>query len=375
MAAVTTVEDERSPYFAAVPPLAWMAAFAALADLLINRVAIPLGVDAWSSGALARVDGAGGFARNLSVISALVALSFCLASISSPKSGLPFSARAGVASFGWVLIPIVTMMTFLPRAMTRVELVLALAGLAHALILLLILAGIHLRPTRAASAALVLTLVATFSGILSLMVSLVGERTYWEHAERLSNAFRWSGELAYLAIPLAIGFAIAIPWRDARGKATLLVAGLAAGLVTGGMASWKHAVGRGRRTGAAGPSLRRGATRLLAGQGSHPLRHPTQRWLGGHDRRRAVQRSRSTANGRGPAVAPQRRLHPTLPEHADRDGSWGGLTLPSRDRIGAAPPRTLTLALALSKNYPSFDRASPMRLRPSRIMSFDAAYE
>jgi len=212
-----------------------MAAFAALADLLINRVAIPLGVDAWSSGALARVDGAGGFARNLSVISALVALSFCLASISSPKSGLPFSARAGVASFGWVLIPIVTMMTFLPRAMTRVELVLALAGLAHALILLLILAGIHLRPTRAASAALVLTLVATFSGILSLMVSLVGERTYWEHAERLSNAFRWSGELAYLAIPLAIGFAIAIPWRDARGKATLLVAGLAAGLVTGGL--------------------------------------------------------------------------------------------------------------------------------------------
>ncbi|MBW1875483.1 MAG: hypothetical protein JRI98_08885 [Deltaproteobacteria bacterium] len=256
MAAVTTVEDERSLYFAAVPPLAWMAAFAALADLLINRVAIPLGVDAWSSGALARVDGAGGFARNLSVISALVALSFCLASISSPKSGLPFSARAGVASFGWVLIPIVTMMTFLPRAMTRVELVLALAGLAHALILLLILAGIHLRPTRAASAALVLTLVATFSGILSLMVSLVGERTYWEHAERLSNAFRWSGELAYLAIPLAIGFAIAIPWRDARGKATLLVAGLAAGLVTGGMASWKHAVGREL------PDLLYGAVRL-----------------------------------------------------------------------------------------------------------------
>jgi len=233
-----------------------MAAFAALADLMINRVAIPLGVDAWSSGALARVDGAGGFARNLSVISALVALSFCLASISSPKSGLPFSARAGVASFGWVLIPIVTMMTFLPRAMTRVELVLALAGLAHALILLLILAGIHLRPTRAASAALVLTLVAAFSGILSLVVSLVGERTYWERAERLSNAFRWSGELAYLAIPLAIGFAIAIPWRDARGKATLLVAGLAAGLVTGGMASWKHAVGREL------PDLLYGAVRL-----------------------------------------------------------------------------------------------------------------
>ena len=233
-----------------------MAGFAALADLVINRVAIPLGVDVWSSGAFARLDSTGGFARNLSVISALVALSFCLASLSSPKSGLPFSARAGIASFGWVLVPIVTMMTFLPRAMTRVELVLVVAGLAHALILLLILAGIHWRSTRATSAALVLTLLASFSGILSLVVSLIGERTYWAHADRLSNAFRWSGELAYLAIPLAIGSAIAIPWRDARGKATLLLAGLAAGLVAAGMASWKHAVGRDL------PDLLYGAVRL-----------------------------------------------------------------------------------------------------------------
>jgi hypothetical protein len=233
-----------------------MAGFAALADLVINRVAIPLGVDVWSSGALARLDSTGGFARNLSVISALVALSFCLASLSSPKSGLPLSARAGIASFGWVLVPIVTMMTFLPRAMTRVELVLVVAGLAHALILLLILAGIHWRSTRATSAALVLTLLASFSGILSLVVSLIGERTYWAHADRLSNAFRWSGELAYLAIPLAIGSALAIPWRDARGKATLLLAGLAAGLVAAGMASWKHAVGRDL------PDLLYGAVRL-----------------------------------------------------------------------------------------------------------------
>jgi len=140
--------------------------------------------------------------------------------------------------------------------MTRVELVLVVAGLTHALILLLILAGIHWRSTRATSAALVLTLLASFSGILSLVVSLIGERTYWAHADRLSNAFRWSGELAYLAIPLAIGSAIAIPWRDARGKATLLLAGLAAGLVAAGMASWKHAVGRDL------PDLLYGAVRL-----------------------------------------------------------------------------------------------------------------
>jgi len=160
---------------------------AALADLVINRVLILLGIDVWSHDALVRLDNWGGFARNLSVVSALVALSFCLASLSSRKSGLPLSARAGIASFGWVLVPIVTLMTFLPRAWTRVELVLVVVGLAHALVLLLILAGIHWRSTRPVGVALVLTLVAAFSGVASMVVSMVGERTHWEHTERLSK--------------------------------------------------------------------------------------------------------------------------------------------------------------------------------------------
>ena len=233
-----------------------MAGVAALADLVINRVLIPLGRDMWSHDAFVRLDTWGAFARNLSAVSALVALSFCLASLSSRKSGLPISARAGITSFGWVLIPIVALMTFLPRGMTRVELVLAVAGLAHALILLLILAGLHWRSTRATSLALVLTLVASFSGIVSMIVNLVGERTYWQHTDRLANAFRWSGELAYLAVPLAVGLAISIPWREARGKAALLLSALAAGFVTIGMAFWRYVAGRDL------PDLLYGAVRL-----------------------------------------------------------------------------------------------------------------
>jgi hypothetical protein len=221
-----------------------MTGVAAFTDLVINRVLLPLGIDVWSHDALVGLDRWGAFARNLSVVSALVALSFCLASFSSRKSALPISARAGIASFGWVLVPIVALMTFLPRSYTRVELVLAVAGLAHALILLLILAGIHWRSTRPTAVALVLTLVASFSGIVSMIVSLVGGRIYWAHTDRLSNAFRWSGELAYLAVPLAIGLAVAIPWREAAGKATLVLSGLAAGVVAIGMAVWKYAVGQ-----------------------------------------------------------------------------------------------------------------------------------
>jgi hypothetical protein len=237
------MEEERSPSFAAVPPLAWMAGVAALADLAINRVLLPLGRDIWAHDVFARLDTWGTFARNLSVVSALVALSFCLVSLSSRKSGLPLSARAGIASFGWVLIPLVTVMTFMPRGVAQVALVLAVAGLTHALILLLILAGLHWRSIRAVSAALVLTLVAAFSGIVSMIVSMVGERAYWVHTDRLSNAFRWSGELAYLAVPFAVGLAVAIPWRETRGKVAFALSALMAGLVAAGIVTWKQAVG------------------------------------------------------------------------------------------------------------------------------------
>jgi hypothetical protein len=229
---------------AAVPPLAWMAGLAALADLLINRILIKLGHRVWSNDALFELDRWGSFARNLSVVAALVAMGFCLGALSSRRSGLPLSARAGIAAFGWVLVPIVTLMTFLPAAWTSPQLVLVVAGLAHATMLLLILAGLHWKSTPGSVLALVLTLVASLSGVASMIVGMVGGRAFWEHTDRLSNAFRWSGELAYLAIPLAIAFALAIPRGTARGKAALFFSTLTAAGVAVGMAFWHRAVGK-----------------------------------------------------------------------------------------------------------------------------------
>lgn len=256
MASIAATEEEHTPCFAAVPPLAWMAGVAALVDLLVNRVLIKLGDGAWSRDALVELDRWGSFARNLSVVSALVALAFCLAALSSRRSGLPLSARVVIAGFGWLLVPMVASMTVLPRALTTVERVRVVAALAHALTFLLILVGIHWRPARATSAALILVLVASLSGVASTIVTLVGDRTYWEHAERLSNAFRWSGELAYLAVPLALGFGVAISWSQARGKAALALSVLAAASLAAGMIVWQRAVGQDL------PTLLYGALRL-----------------------------------------------------------------------------------------------------------------
>jgi hypothetical protein len=220
-----------------------MAGLAALADLAINRVLVMLGHEAWSTKALVRLDLVGSFALNLSVVAGLVVLGFCLGALASRHSGLPMSARASLASFGWVLIPIVTLMTVLPLALTRRELVLVVAGLSHAVILLLVLAGLHWRSAPAMIATLILTLVASLSGLASMSTTMIGQRLLWPHAERLANAFHWSGELAYLAVPLAAGFALAIPWGTARGKLAVVVSTLGAAFVAIAMAFLQRAVG------------------------------------------------------------------------------------------------------------------------------------
>jgi len=227
---------------AAVPPLTWMTTAGCAADLLINRIVLRSWAGTFSREAFLQLDRWGTFSRNLAVVSGLVALAFCLTAYGSRRSGLPLSARIGIIGFGWAFVPIVAMMTFLPAAWTRTELVLVVAGLAHALILLLILAGIHWRSTKAMSGALALLLVAFVSGILSLIVSLIGGRALWEHTERLAFAFRWSGELAYLAVPIALGFAVRIPWREARGKWVLVVSALAAAGLAAGMVVWRDSV-------------------------------------------------------------------------------------------------------------------------------------
>ncbi|MGD8606913.1 MAG: hypothetical protein PVH21_06445 [Myxococcales bacterium] len=255
-AAIAPPKDEGTRIAAWVPPLAWMSGISAFVDLLLDRVLVKLGHEAWSLTALMKLDQWGGFARNLSVVSALVALVFCLVALTSRRSELPLSARTGIAGFGWVLIPIVTLMTFLPREWTRPELVLVTAGLSHALILLLVLAGMHWRSTKAILGALVLTMVAAFSGILSMIVTLIGNRTYWEQTERLSNAFRWSGELAYLTVPIVLGLAVGVPWRKPRGKLALALSVLTAASVAAAMIVWQRA------TGSQWPTLLYGAIHL-----------------------------------------------------------------------------------------------------------------
>ena len=221
-----------------------MAAVAAVADLVINRILLRSWEASWSREALVQLDRWGAFASNLAVISGLVTLSFCLVALASRKNGLSLSSRLGLAVFGGAFIPVVLLMTTMPRTWTRPELVLLVAAMGHALMFLLILAGLHWRSTLALLTTLGLLLVATFCGLMSLLVMLVGTQTFWAHTERLVNALRWSGEIAYLLLPIAIAFASGIPLRRKRGKIALLLGILVAAAWAVAMLAWRNSVGQ-----------------------------------------------------------------------------------------------------------------------------------
>ena len=244
VASVDTSTTKADLPLALAPPLAWMAALAASAELLINRVLLRSWEASWSREALVRFDRWGDFARNVAVMSGLVAFTFCIAAFCSRRSRLPLSARLGLAGFGGAFIPAIALMTAMPRTWTGVELVLVVAGLAHGLMFLLILVGLRWRSSRPTIAALLMLLITTTCSIASLIVALLGGRGYWEHTERLANAFRWSGEIAYLLVPIAVGLALRIAARAVRGQLVVAMSTLAAAAVAGGLVAWRSAVGR-----------------------------------------------------------------------------------------------------------------------------------
>ena len=241
---------------AAAPVLTWMTVWSSVADLLINRILLRSWEQSWSREVLVQLDRWGAFSRNLAVMSGLVALTFCLVAFSARRSQLPLSARVGLAGFGGAFVPTVALMAALPRASTRLELVLIVAALAHALILLLILVGLRWRTSPAIVTTMVTALAASMCGVAALIVSLIGGRMFWAHTERLANAFRWAGEIAYLVLPIMIGFAVGIRWRERRSKVVLAVSTAVAAAAAATLFAWRLSVGM------EFPTVFYGATRL-----------------------------------------------------------------------------------------------------------------
>ncbi len=225
--------------FQAAPALTGLCLLSATADLVVNRIIIRIWGDAVTHQQLLWADQGGVFLRNLAAVSGFVALGLALFEFIFGKRAVPLSGRIGIAVFSAAFMPLIAMVIVLPSQWTRMELVLIIAGLAHALMILLGLVGARWHATRWLTVGLVVTVLAAFLGIASLLVQLIGHIVGWGPAERWGGAVRYAGEVCYLAGACLAGFVAFPSFRTTRQRLTSVLSAFIAAAVGTAIVAWR----------------------------------------------------------------------------------------------------------------------------------------
>ena len=223
--------EARALPFRTAPALTGLCLLATTVDLILNRILIRIWGDAVSHQQLLSFDQGGAFFRNLAAVSGFIAVAIALSEFTFRQRAVPLSGRIGVAAFSAAFLPLIALIIIMPSQWTRMELVLITAGLAHALMILIGLIGLRWHSNRSLTAGLLLVIIASFFGIASLLIHLLGHVVGWGEAERWAGAVRYAGEVCYLVGLIVAGGAALPRWRTARGKAVAVLGGFVAAAV------------------------------------------------------------------------------------------------------------------------------------------------
>ena len=137
--------DEALRVFRAAPPLALIAAIAALFELLLARAlwnGLPDVVDIET---LRMLRDLGRFPRNLAAVCGIVALVFALLSFLRHAGFAPIGRRLAIAAFSGIFVPSIVVATVLPYASLRARLVVFSLGAANVLTTLIAVTAVRYR--------------------------------------------------------------------------------------------------------------------------------------------------------------------------------------------------------------------------------------
>jgi hypothetical protein len=219
------------------PPLALMAALAALVDLFWNRVAVRLVADDDTGIAMMR---AGVFPRNLAAVAGLAALAFSLFGLLRMAGYAGLMRRLTLSAVSGLLLPAFLLAMVIQKERVSILVVLIALGMANALAVLVGVGGAAYR-----SGALRWALsFATASGALVLVVLVVASvRSLIEAGLGGPVGFvaRHGGELAWHLVPLCAAWFVLRPAQPGApfsmgprpGPAALGAAAVAFGLIVG----------------------------------------------------------------------------------------------------------------------------------------------
>jgi hypothetical protein len=212
---------------AKTPLLGMLAAFAALLDLAVNRVAIRTLGETLSHLELIELVRWGHLPRNLAAISGLVALTIALLSFLRTPMHAPVRRRLSIAGFAGIFLPTTALATLLPAERTSLQIVLFAVGAANVLAVLLGLTAARRDAPWGIRAGVALVAISAFFAFASLVVTLLPPIAQTQAGLVAGAVLRRTGEVCFLIAPIAVAVSIGPRGRDRRSRVSL-----AAGVVT-----------------------------------------------------------------------------------------------------------------------------------------------
>jgi hypothetical protein len=196
-----------------VPPLAVLAALAALVHLVVQKLLLPLmAVHKITLPTLLVL--VAPFSLNLSVLAALVALgSGMVELVRAPLTYL--SRRLLVAGLSSILVSMLALCAFAPEGTFIVGHILLATGALHTLVVQVAMITLRSQESLAGRTTVSLIASASLFPLAALMIrhADAGFLSFLAHAEGTVPALYGLGELGYLLMPIAAAFVV-VPWES-----------------------------------------------------------------------------------------------------------------------------------------------------------------
>jgi hypothetical protein len=204
----------RWPALARVPPLTYLAAFAAIAHVALYRLLLPL----LASKGLALpmlLKLAAPFTLNLAACAGMVALlAATLDIVRTPE--LTYAGRKLViGALAGVVVSTVALATFLPngKLAAQPQMVLLAAGALHTLVVQLSMTTLRRAESLAGRTTVGLVAATSLFALMTLIVRHAEPVSRWPFLYEGVASLHALGELAYLLVPIAAAFVVS-PWDD-----------------------------------------------------------------------------------------------------------------------------------------------------------------
>lgn len=219
-----------------MPILATLAAIAALADMVLDRIAIRVLSESLSPQALTEMSLWSGLPRNLTVIAGSMALVTQTFTMMRGRWQIATGLRLGIAASSGVFIAAQVLLTLSPSERLAPPVVLLSTVVGALLASLCLAAAAQPGTSRRSLALLVVVGMATACPLLAWAVSAAGSWLGMPGLTRQWLRILRLGELAYLAAPLAFAALIFRPkaderWQTMAGIAAVVSAGIGGALI------------------------------------------------------------------------------------------------------------------------------------------------